>query len=247
MHSHLFITLFYRKPAIEDVPFFVESLMVLSTLLAIYFLYRASGGSRIFLLIISSWLILQSLIAYSGFYTLTNTLPPRFILQVLPALLFIIALFLTNSGKVFIDKLNLEQLTLLHVVRVPVEITLYWLCVYGTVPQLMTFEGRNFDILSGITAPVVWYLVFVRKILPLKLLRIWNIVCLMLLFNIVINAIFSAPFKFQQFGFEQPNVAVLYFPFNWLPCCVVPIVLFSHLASFRLLNNSKQLFATTLI
>jgi hypothetical protein len=68
----------------------------------------------------------------------------------------------------------------------------------------------------------------------------WNFICLGLLFNIVINAILSVPTPFQKFGFDQPNVAVLYFPFTWLPACVVPLVLLSHLASIRILLQEKN-------
>jgi hypothetical protein len=56
--------------------------------------------------------------------------------------------------------------------------------------------------------------------------------------NIVIIAILSAPTPMQKFGFEQPNVGVVYFPFIWLPTIIVPIVLFAHLAS--LLQVSRR-------
>jgi hypothetical protein len=95
----------------------------------------------------------------------------------------------------------------------------------------MTFEGRNFDIISGITAPLIYYFGYHQKVLSNKLMLTWNILCIGLLLNIVINAVLSAPFAFQQFAFEQPNIAVLYFPFNWLPSLVVPLVLFAHLAN----------------
>jgi hypothetical protein len=46
----------------------------------------------------------------------------------------------------------------------------------------------------------------------------------------------------QQFGFDQPTVAVLYFPFIWLPGIVVPLVYFSHLVAIRrLLKERRQL------
>ena len=45
--------------------------------------------------------------------------------------------------------MNLRILTLLHIVRVPVEIVLYWLFISKAIPGLMTFNGRNFDILAG--------------------------------------------------------------------------------------------------
>jgi hypothetical protein len=62
---------------------------------------------------------------------------------------------------------------------------------------------------------------------------LWNLVCLGLLLNIILNAVLSAPVPFQKFAFDQPNIAVLYFPFVWLPSCVVPLVLLSHLAAIR--------------
>ncbi len=97
----------------------------------------------------------------------------------------------------------------------------------------MTFEGRNFDILSGLTAPFIFYFVFIKKTFGRRILLIWNFICLGLLINIVINAILSAPFQFQKFAFDQPNIAILYFPFVWLPGFIVPLILFSHLAAIR--------------
>ena len=61
-----------------------------------------------------------------------------------------------------------------------------------------------------------------------------------LLANIVINAILSSPFPLQQFAFDQPNIAILYFPFSWLPTFVVPVVLFCHLASIRQLLKKED-------
>lgn len=104
----------------------------------------------------------------------------------------------------------------------------------------MTFEGRNFDILAGISALLVYYFAFKKNENTSNIsqkaklvLIIWNLVSLCFLLNIVVLAILSAKTPFQQVGFEQPNVAVTYFPFNWLPSVVVPLVLFSHLAALR--------------
>lgn len=187
-----------------------------------------------------SWLAIQALIGLSDFYTVTDTVPPRFVLMVLPPVLLIIGLFATTKGRAYIDGLDIKVLTVLHTVRIPVEIVLFWLFVHKTVPELMTFEGRNFDILSGLTAPLIFYFGFVKKKLGRKIILIWNFICLGLLANIVVNAVLSAPFPFQKFAFDQPNIAVLYFPFNWLPSFVVPVVLFSHLATIRQLVNKDQ-------
>jgi hypothetical protein len=104
----------------------------------------------------------------------------------------------------------------------------------------MTFTGRNFDIVAGITAPLIYFICFKGdKVKNRSLLLGWNFICLGLLLNIVINAVLSAPFSFQQFAFYQPNIAVLYFPFILLPSFIVMIVLYSHLAAIRRLFKNK--------
>jgi hypothetical protein len=164
-------------------------------------------------------------------------MPPRFMLLLLPPMVAIISLFFLKSGRSFIDNMDTRLLTLLHIIRVPVEVVLFWLAVNKVVPELMTFEGRNFDIFSGITAPFIYYFGFVKKQLGKKIILAWNFICLGLLINIVVHAVLSAPLPFQQFAFDQPNIALLYFPFILLPCCVVPIVFFSHFAAIRQLTK----------
>ena len=187
------------------------------------------------------WLAFQAVLTLNGFYYINpSEFPPRFPVLILIPFLAIILLFITSKGKQFIDSLPLEKLTLLHIVRIPVELTLFGLFLHHTVPELMTFEGRNPDIFSGLTAPLVFWLFFRKGKINQTGLLIWNLICLGLLINIVINAIFSAPFAFQKQAFDQPNIAVLFFPFSWLPSFVVPVVLFCHLVSIRKLIANRQ-------
>ena len=223
----------------KGIPDILNILFIFTTIITVYQFYRAANGSRTVLVIIVAWLILHGMLALSGFYTVVDTIPPRFALCISPTLLFMVVLFLTARGRRFIDGLQLPQLTLLHTVRVAVELLLFWLFLEKTIPKVMTFEGRNFDVLAGLSAPLVYYFVFVKKSMSRKALLVWNILSLLLLLNIVIIAVLSAPFRFQVLGLEQPNIAVLYFPFIWLPCCIVPLVLFSHLAAIRQLTRKE--------
>ncbi len=223
----------------EQIPNYLNIFFGLTTLFTIGIFYWAANQSKFTLIILLSWMILQFIIGTTGFYTITEGIPPRFLLLVLPPFIFIGVLFSTTNGRLFIDGLNLRILTMLHIVRIPVELVLYGLYVYKAVPELMTFEGRNYDIVSGLTAPIIYYLGFVKKQFNTRLLLIWNFICLGLLFNIVVHAVLSAPFSFQQLAFDQPNIAVLHAPFNGLPSCVVPLVLLSHLAAIRQLLRSK--------
>ncbi len=224
----------------NDLPVYISIVFALTTILSVALFYKAANHSRNFLIAVLAWLIIQTLLGLKLFYVIVDTIPPRIILLGLPPLLIIACLFLTIRGKRFLDQLDIKILTLLHTIRIPVEIVLLWLSINKVVPQLMTFEGRNFDIAAGITSPLIYYLVFIKNRFSKKVLLAWNFICLALLLNIVINAVLSAPTAFQQFAFDQPNIAILYFPFNLLPAIVVPLVLLSHLAAIRqLLVNNK--------
>jgi hypothetical protein len=224
---------------LDNVPIFVNIVFILTTFLCVFLFYLATNKSIVTLTLIVAWLIVQAILASSGFYLKTDTFPPKFMLAVIPAFLVIALTFLIKTGKKFISEIDLQKLTYLHTVRIPVELVLFWLCVSGKVPSLMTFEGRNFDILSGITAPIAAWYCFRNGQLKNKLLVAWNFICLALLLNIVFYAVLSAPFTFQKFAYEQPNVAVLFFPFVWLPSCIVPIVLFSHLVAIKRLTKGN--------
>ena len=225
----------------ENVPAYVGIIFGLTTLLTIYFFALATTQMRLVLSILFIWLAAQAVISITGFYYRnTHAQPPAFLLATLPNMLVILVLFITKRGRTFIDGMNLKVLTILHIIRIPVEIVLLWLCMHKVVPQIMTFEGRNFDILSGISAPFIYYIAFRKETYNKWVLLVWNIICLILLINIVSIAILSTPFAFQCFGLDQPNIAVLYFPYIWLPACVVPVVLLSHLASIRLLLKKSK-------
>ena len=227
---------------IDSLPTYIHWIFGLTTLLTIFLFFKASGNSWLALGIILLLLFIQAVTGLAGFYTVTDVTPPHFLLLVLPPLLIIITLFLVPKGRTILDRLDQRWLTWLHSVRIPVELVLFWLFLHKQVPQLMTFEGRNFDIAAGLTAPLIAYFGYHKKRLNRGILLTWNFICLGLLFNIVINAILSAPFPFQRFAFDQPNVAILYFPFVWLPGCIVPLVLLAHLATIRqlILSGNKK-------
>jgi len=222
----------------EHLPLYIPITFALTTLLTVILLYKAGNYAKSVINIPLLWLALQAAIALSGFYLISTGNPPRFALLLIPPMVLILVLFPIKKGRLFMDSFNAKTLTLLHIVRVPVELSLYWLFLHKAVPVIMTFEGRNFDILCGLTAPVVYYWGYIKNKLSKSVLLAWNIACLLLLANIVITAVFSAPFKFQKFAFDQPNIALFYFPFIWLPSFIVPAALFAHLVNIRKLVTS---------
>lgn len=220
------------------IPSYVEAVFIATVLLTLWLFVKSAKNKTIVTIICIAWLGITGVLAYNDFFKDTSGLPPHFIFAVAPPLVAIILLFVTSAGRGFINNIDLRSITLLSIVRIPVELVLYWLFLNKEVPELMTFAGRNFDIFSGITAPLVYFICFRGGTVTNKpLLLIWNFVCLLLLLNIVINAILSLPFPFQQFAFDRPNIAVLYFPFAWLPSFIVMAVLFSHLVAISRLTK----------
>jgi hypothetical protein len=107
------------------------------------------------------------------------------------------------------------------------------------IPELVTFEGRNFDILAEISTPIVGIL-WLKKRVGRKTLIVWNILELILVLFIFINGILSSDLPIQMFGFEQPNRAINYFPFILLSAKIVPIVIYTHLTDLIKLRKKGQ-------
>ncbi|MET0393304.1 MAG: hypothetical protein ABW019_09190 [Chitinophagaceae bacterium] len=232
------------------LPFYIPLLFFLTAAATLLLFDRAVIHSQalpgkkagsVFLAMIA-WLAIQAALAVNHVYSAdTRSLPPKIVLfGIAPPVLVLILLFATKSGRRFIDRLPLLRLTWLHAIRIPVEIVLLLLFIHQAVPQLMTFEGRNFDILAGLTAPFIAYYGVKKASLHRRLILAWNFISLALLLNIVIHAFLSAPSPLQRLAFDRPNIAILHFPFSWLPTFIVPVVLFSHLAAIRQLIRRQS-------
>ncbi len=235
---------------LTSLPAFIAIMFGITTMITVIIFFVAiskaattgdrKNGSTVIFACMLLWLALQALLASNGFYKNIQATPQKLMAVLLLPLTTIILLFITRTGRKFIDNLPLLPLTWLHTKRIAVEIVLYFLFLHSYIPQLMTFEGRNFDILAGLTAPLIAFFGFINKQLTRKFIFTWNIISLLLVLNIMVNAILSVPTPFQQFAFDQPNIAVFYFPFIWLPSFIVPVVIFSHLVAIRQLTNSEK-------
>lgn len=223
-----------------NLPISVSIAFILISITTTFVFYLAANKNKKAFLIVTIYLIVQGLLAYLNFYSAQPLNPAKVPIVVLPSFALLFYTLFSSSGKKFILSLNLKTLTLIHTIRIPVELVLFLLFTHKAIPEIMTFEGRNFDILAGISAPIIYYFTFIKNNIGRNGLLLWNIISLGLLINIIVYAIFSLETPIQQFGFNQPNRAILYFPFIWLPAVVVPLVFFSHCAAIqRLLKPNK--------
>lgn len=231
---------------IENVPAYVSVLFMITAFVTVAIFGSAvrkvaalSFWAKAVLVMLPFWMIFQAVLAIGGFYLESTSVPPRLaVFGPFPAFLFVILIIVLGRNGL-VDNLSLKALTIVHIVRLPVEFVLDSLGHHAMVPPAMTFHGWNFDIILGLTAPAVFYLAFRGGSTDRAMLLAWNIFGLIMLSIIVVTAFLAFPGPIQMVGMGQPNRAVAYFPYVWLPTVIVPIVLFSHLASIYKLATNK--------
>ena len=179
-----------------------------------------------------AWLTVTAYLAQTGALRF-GPMPPPLMVCAFASMAVTVALALGPVGTALVRGAGVGFLVGYQVFRVAVEIFLWWGHREGLVPVQMTWEGRNWDVVTGAMAPVAAWTGSRRVIL------VWNVAGLALLGNVVTVAILSAPTPFRQFWNEPANVFVTQSPFMWLPLFLVPLALFGHVVVFRWLRQPE--------
>ncbi len=183
------------------------------------------------------WLVVPAWLANAGTLAQFEAVPPMLVRVVVPAAVIVTAVSLSPAGMWVAKRLPLTLLVGFQAFRLPLEIVLHQLAERGVLPVQMTFTGWNFDILTGASALVLWFLLRRGYVSP-KVLKIWNVAGLLLLCTIVTLAVLAFP---KPFGLFTPqNRIVAYFPWVWLPTFLVQLALFGHLLMFRKLASLSE-------
>jgi hypothetical protein len=223
----------------STIPVYLSLAFSSLTIITVWLFFRSVQRFS-WLLLVVVLLALQGAIGATDFYDNPTAVPPRVIFLLMPSVLLFVWAFTTKQGQAVIQQIDLQKYYYLHTIRIGVELVLLGLFYQKLIPASMTFEGRNFDILSGLTAPFIAYWGFNQPLSKTrKVLIVWNVVALLLVIQVVVIGVLSAPTVFQQLSFDQPNRGVLYFPFVWLPSVIVPIVIFGHVVSIQRLLKDR--------
>lgn len=193
------------------------------------------------ILLVVVWLGSSALIAQSGLLTEIDRRPPPFLLLAGSFFLATLILAFSPVGTRLINGIGIGWLIGFQVFRLPLEIWLHKLYQAGVIPVQMTYEGRNFDIVTGIMALLVCLWAMVRQP-PRLIVWLFNLVGFALLVNIVTIAILSAPTPYRHFFNEPANTFVAYWPYVWLPAFLVQAAWFGHLLVFRWLRRRQARF-----
>lgn len=205
--------------------------------LLVFGVWRAFGGTQsraplVFTLSLGAWLAITAAVASAGLLSDFSKQPPRIFLIVFSGVALSLVIALGTIGRRAIDTLPLWALVGLQGFRFPLELLLHRAYDEGVMPIQMSFSGRNFDIVSGITALLAAFLIH-QKRFPTWALHAWNALGFGLLLNIVAIAILSFPTPFRAFHNAPANTWVTHAPFIWLPAVLVMTALLGHVVVLR--------------
>ncbi len=217
------------------------ALVLLVAVVVAYGLLRARVGRVAVLAILLAYLAIPSALARLGMLNRYDPLPAPALLLLLGLTLLTVAIVFSPIGARLAAGVALGAVIALQAFRIVVELLLHRLYAEGAVPIQMTYSGRNFDVISGITGLILGIWLLRRPRAPPGLVLGWNLLGLALLLNIVGVAVLSTPVTFRRFPEGPPNLMPSTFPYIWLPSFLVQVALASHLLVFRqLLTDHKR-------
>ena len=177
------------------------------------------------------WLSATNRAAASGTLLDFTASPPRLSRLVAALSISTVIFAFLQPGRWLTERLPLAAVVGFQFFRLPVELLLHQLHEQNVVPVQMTFQGLNFDILTGLSAPVVAYLAH-RGAIGRRAVFAWNTMGLVLLATIVVVANLSTP-AFRVFAPDARTAFLATRPFVWLPTVLVPAALFAHVVTYR--------------
>ena len=185
-----------------------------------------------------AWLVVTGILGYTAKLHDFSQGPPRIVVLIALSVVGVYFGSYFPAARKLIESPGLVWLIGLQVFRVAVEIFLDLGYRAGFVPVQMTLEGRNFDLVTGLTAlPMAWLVA--KQKAPRWLIYAWNTMGLALLLNVMVIAALSMPTPLRHFHNEPANTFVTYFPYVWLPTYLVQVAWMSHLLIFRAAKTLK--------
>lgn len=181
-----------------------------------------------------AWITYVCIMAGSDFLA-DFSLPPKMVVFiVMPALLMVAVFFSMKKAATIISSYPIALLVYYQSFRIIVELLLWGLYKEGVGPDLVTFEGCNFDILAGFTAPIIAYLAYSKKVLSHRAVIAWNIAGLLLLVNVV-TIFITLVVKPTLWGYTEVPISYDFtrVPYIFVAGMFMPTAVFMHVFSIR--------------
>ena len=214
------------------------ALVLVVALIVFRVLWQARAGLPLIAGVALMYLVIPAILASRGLLDRYDPLPAPALVMVAIIAALTVTITLAAPGARIVAAVGLPALVGFQAFRIPVEWLLHRLYLEGVIPVQMTYSGRNFDIVTGVTAAAlaVWLL---RGRPPKRIVLAWNVLGLALLATIVTIAVLSTPVPFRQFLEGPANTLPSRVPYVWLPTFLVQMALAGHVLVFRRLAAEK--------
>lgn len=216
-------------------PYFFSLCLVIYLLIRWYLrVWLDLNQARLISFLFSIWLVITAMLARTGFLADHALGTPPGILAVLaPMVLFWI--WIARSAKVMeaTVKFSVAGIAGFQFFRVFVEFALFQLSAVELVPEVMTWKGRNFDIVIALSAPLIAWLLKTGGERNRKIAVAWNWAGLATLASVVGHGILTAPSVFRVDALGGENRAILMYPYVWIPSFFVLVAVTSHIWMLR--------------
>ena len=187
-------------------------------------------------LALSAWLALTAGVSASGVLEAQVLPPPVMVFMFVCMLVSVIAAFSPLGTRLL--HVPIAALVGFQAFRFPLELVLHAWAQTGTLPPQMTYEGHNFDIVTGLLAmPVAW---LARRRPPARgAVLAFNLLGLALLINVARVAALSVPSPLRMYLNDPPVLLAFHAPYSWIVPICVGGALFGHLLVFRRLTRDR--------
>jgi hypothetical protein len=199
-------------------------------------LFSLGNGRRalVLSLMIAAVMIASAFAALSGKLSQFESFPPPMLIMMLLVFVLAFVFGLSPFGRRGASNLSFAVLIGFQAFRLPLELVMHHAGKVGIMPVELSLSGYNFDIVTGIGALVIFFILQSGRNIPRAVLWVWNIWGSLCLVVIAFIAITASPIV-RLFGDDPSrlNTWVLYFPYVWLPVVLVTIAISGHIIIWR--------------
>jgi hypothetical protein len=199
-------------------------------------LFARRNSRRALILFAAVFMVMavSSVAAWSGTLLQFNSFPPPMLVMIASVFVVSFAVGLSPFGRDAAVELSFAALVGLQGFRFPLELLMHHAGNVGIMPVQLSYSGYNFDIVTGISALLIFALFKSGRPVSQSVLWAWNVWGSFCLVVIAIIAITTSPL-IRLFGDDPHNLNtwILYFPYVWLPVVLVTVAISSHVVITR--------------
>lgn len=184
--------------------------------------------------VMAVWAMFTAVMAYGGVLANFASFPPWIPILAVAQLAFAVWLGWFSSWSELLARIPQYFLVGMQCFRVPVELLLATLATRKLLAIEMTYYGRNFDILEGMTAIALAIWLKRRGEEPLRFVVLaWNLMGLSLVTVVLVHGLLSVPYPSQLLHLSVSTFVIAHFPVVWLLTLLVPMAYLLHFASIK--------------